>query len=112
MKKQFASTQVCEVTLERREVEKIVIENLLTRGGEPSYDFNTAHPIVVWRDDGSLVVRFVQGAVYAKEAERFLQLHPQSTVDALRLAEAAIMRQAEERNAAARERLNKKDNEV
>jgi hypothetical protein len=77
MKMQYAITQVCEVSLSRYEIEQIIVENLLARGGDPSYDFATGHPIFVWSQKGDVSVRFVQGAVTAPERERWLSLKPQ-----------------------------------
>lgn len=80
MKKQYAVTQVCQITLTRYEIEQIIVENLLSRGGDPSYDFSRTHPICVWDEKGDLSVRFVQGAVTSPEPERWLSLRPQPTV--------------------------------
>ena|ERR1700726_680273 len=85
MRKRYAATQVCEITLERNEVEKIVADNLITRGGDPSYDFATAHPIFVWDQKwGGCSVRFVQQAVVGKEPDSFIQLKPVATSEELR----------------------------
>lgn len=79
MKKQYAATQVCEITLSRDEVEQIVVENLLARGGDPSYDFSRDHPIVLHEPDGTMIIRFVQAGVVARERERWLSLKPAPT---------------------------------
>lgn len=35
MHRQYAATQVCQISLSRHEVERIVLANLLKLGGEP-----------------------------------------------------------------------------
>lgn len=92
MNRQYAATQVCQLTLARYEIEKIVVDNLLARGGDPSYDFATGHPIFIWADDGGLAIRFVQAAVTAKEQERWFTLRPAPTA-------AEIDKMLEERRA-------------
>lgn len=79
MQKQFAMTQVCQLTLTRAEIQKVLLDNLVKLGGDPSYDFATGHPIFIWNDDGSLHVRFVQAAVVAKEESRWFTLRPVPT---------------------------------
>lgn len=79
MKMEYALTQVCSVRLQRDEIETMILENLLARGGEPSYDFADSHPIFVWGEHGSVSVRWVQGAVFAKESEQWRSLKPAAT---------------------------------
>jgi hypothetical protein len=72
-------TQVCSLTLSRAEVQQIVLENLLTRGGDPSYDFSRGHPIFLWGEDGGLTIRFVQGAVVSPYHDDWFRLKPVAT---------------------------------
>lgn len=97
MKMQYALTQVCEVRLSRQEVEEMIRDNLKVRGGDPSYDFAVNHPIFVWDDRGDLIVRYVQGAVFAHETEKFRTLHPVPTrqeINMLAHERAAALRKA------------------
>lgn len=84
MQKQYAMTQVCQLTLSRQEIQKVLLDNLVKLGGDPSYDFATNHPIFIWNEDGSMHVRFVQAAVVAKEESRWFSLKPVSTEDEIR----------------------------
>lgn len=84
MQKMYAATQVCELTLTRSEIQKVLLDNLLKLGGDPSYDFAQDHPIFIWREDGGLHVRFVQAAVTAKEESRWFSLKPVRTEHEIR----------------------------
>lgn len=79
MQKSYAATQVCQLTLSRHEIEKVLLDNLIKLGGDPSYDFATDHPIFIWNADGGISVRFVQAAVVAKEPDRWFSLKPVKT---------------------------------
>jgi hypothetical protein len=79
MQKQYAMTQVCQLSLSRHEIERVILDNLLKQGGDPSYDFATDHPIFIWDKEGGLSVRFVQAAVVAKEESRWFTLKPVKT---------------------------------
>lgn len=84
MKLEYALTQVCSTTLHREEIETMIRDNLLARGGDPSYDFADSHPIFIWNDRGGVSVRWVQGAVFAPEGEQWRSLKPMPTRDELR----------------------------
>jgi hypothetical protein len=75
MKLEYALTQVCSTTLHRSEIEEMIRDNLISRGGDPSYDFATHHPIFIW-DDRGVTIRWVQKAVFAKDSEQWRSLKP------------------------------------
>ena len=54
---QFGTIAVRECRLTREEVERIVAENLQLRGPK-SYEFDYAHPVLIWGNDGNLIVRW------------------------------------------------------
>lgn len=74
IEKRYGSTQICEITLASHDIEKIVLENILSRGGDPSYDFSKAHPYFIWKHDGILAIRFVQADMLTDGAERTVTL--------------------------------------
>lgn len=84
MHRQYAATQVCQVSLSRYEIERVVLDNILKLGGDPGYDFARDHPIFIWDEKGGLSIRFVQGAVVAKEPERWFTLKPVQTEEEIR----------------------------
>ncbi len=84
MKQTYAVAAVAEVELTRAEVERIVQENLLVRGADPSYNFNTARPLFIWREDGGLIVRFIEDEAYARERDRHTHWKGMPTADEMR----------------------------
>lgn len=76
MMKGYGTTQVCEVRLTKAEIRRIVVENLVRRGADPSYDFDTRNPIVFEDEHGGLIVRFVQKKVTEDSTPRLCELKP------------------------------------
>lgn len=55
----YGVTQVREILMTKAEVERMVLENFRARAST-SYNFDYSAPIFVWKEDGSLSMRFVE----------------------------------------------------
>lgn len=58
IKQAYGTTQVLELSLDKRDIEAIIVENLQARG-VGGYDFDYDRPILIW-DGQNLIVRYVQ----------------------------------------------------
>ena len=69
MTEQFGSTQIKELHFDKREIERIVLDNIIERAGTP-YDFDYERPYILYDKNGGLIIRFVQTKVTLESSPR------------------------------------------
>ncbi len=68
MTEQYGNSQIKEMIFSQKEIENIIIENILRRTTTP-YDFDYKKPYILW-DNENLILRFVQTKVTLESKPR------------------------------------------
>ena len=71
----YGASQICETRFTRREIEQLVIENMILRG-DSSYDFDDHRPWLLWTEQGDLILRCAQKEITRDHEPRTIRFSP------------------------------------